>query len=137
MHIFAHVKNAAAGHEVSVDTDGAAKSLPVPARQGGAGSSVNGGEFLMLALATCFCNDLYREAARLGIAVDGVEVQASAEFEGPGLSATNVRYSARIDSPASQEEIERLLTETDAVAEVHNTLRSGRRVERVTWPPAR
>jgi len=137
MQIFAHVTNTTGTHEVSLDTAGATKSLRVPARPGGAGSSVNGGEFLMLALATCFCNDLYREAARLGIAVDGVEVQASAEFEGPGQGATNVRYSARIDSPASQEEIERLLTETDAVAEVHNTLRSGRRVERVAWPPGR
>ena len=31
----------------------------------GRGSAVNGGEFLVLALATCYCNDLYREAERL------------------------------------------------------------------------
>jgi hypothetical protein len=34
-----------------------------------------------------------------------------------------------VHSPAPAEEIERLLRETDAVAEVHNTLRTGVPVE--------
>lgn len=79
----------------------------------------------MLALATCYCNDIYREAARLGIQVDGVSVEATAEFAGVGLAATNVRYRAVIDSPAPAGDIARLLRETDGVAEVHNTLRAG------------
>ena len=86
---------------------------------------MNGGEFLMLAVATCYCNDLFREAARLGVAVSAAEVEASAEFPGVGLAATNIRYRVRIESPASPAEIAMLLRETDAVAEVHNTLRAG------------
>jgi len=85
----------------------------------------------MLALATCYCNDLFREAERLGIAVEVAEVEASAEFPGIGLAATNIRYRARIESLASQADIARLLRETDAVAEVHNTIRAGARVELV------
>lgn len=50
---------------------------------------MNGGEFLMLALATCYCNDPYREAARLNIVVENVDVEANGEFPGVGLSATN------------------------------------------------
>ena len=92
---------------------------------------MNGGEFLMLALATCYCNDLFREAARLGIVIEAAEVEASAEFPGIGLAATNLRYRARIQSPASEAEVARLLRETDAVAEVHNTIRSGVPVELV------
>ena len=87
----------------------------------------------MLALATCYCNDIYREAQRLGLEVKEVEVEASAEFSGVGLGASNVQYKARISSGASEEQIARLLQETDAVAEVQNTLRAGSSVTRVRW----
>jgi uncharacterized OsmC-like protein len=129
MLISALVQNHPTSHVATVRTGDASRSLPIPAKPNGRGSAVNGGEFLMLALATCYCNDLYREAERLGIPIDGAEVEASAEFSGIGLAATNVRYRARVHSPASAEEIERLLRETDAVAEVHNTLRAGVPVE--------
>lgn len=125
MRITAFVDNSPAAHQVAVDTDGSRQSLSVPARPYGPGSGVNGGEFLMLALATCYCNDLYREARRLGIPLEAVQVEASAEFPGVGLGATDIRYRATVRSSASQDEIARLLAETDAVAEVHNTLRAG------------
>lgn len=125
MKISAFVTSTPASHDVSVQTDATTRALPVPAKGSGRGSAVNGGEFLMLALATCYCNDLYRESERLGIPVDGVSVEASADFPGVGLAATNIRYHATITSPASADDIDRLLTETDAVAEVHNTVRAG------------
>ncbi len=83
----------------------------------------------MLALATCYGNDLYREAARLGITLRGVEVVAGADFEGIGVAATNIRYRAKVDSSATTAEINKLLRETDAVAEIQNTVRTGVRVE--------
>jgi len=125
MKISATVRNDASGHDVIVVTGDAAQQLAVPPKAGGRGSAVNGGEFLMLALATCYCNDLHREAARLGIAIDSVEVEASAEFPGIGLAATGITYRARVSSPASAREIEELLRLTDAVAEIHNTIRVG------------
>ena len=79
----------------------------------------------MLALATCYCNDLYREAEKLGVPVESVEVEASAEFPGVGLAATHIAYRAKVSSPASAADIAELLRVTDAVAEVHNTLRAG------------
>ncbi len=133
MHISALVKNARGIHDVNVATAGSTERLPIPCGKGGFGSSVNGGEFLMLALATCFCNDLYREATRLGISVDSCEVEASADFEGVGLAAKNVRYRARVASSASDADVTRLLLETDAVAEVHNTLRAGVVVRLEPW----
>lgn len=125
MLISAIVRNAGTSHEVSVSTAGTSQSLNVPPKRGGSGSAVNGGEFLMLALATCYCNDLYREAAKIGIILSSVEVHASAEFNGRGLAAENIRYTAKVDSSATEEEVRRLIAETDAVAEVHNTIRSG------------
>ena len=129
MQIAATVRNTATDHQAEVRTAAVTQSLAVPAKRSGRGSAVSGGEFLMLAVATCYCNDLFREAARLGIALDAVEVEASAEFAGIGLAASNVRYRARLESSASDAELARLLRETDAVAEVHNTLRAGVPVE--------
>lgn len=125
MKISAVVRNAASYHEVVVSTEGLEQVLAVPPKQSGQGSNVNGGEFLMLALATCYCNDLYREAARLGIPVESVEVEASAEFPGVGLAATNISYRAKVSSPSSAADIAEFLRLTDAVAEIHNTVRSG------------
>jgi organic hydroperoxide reductase OsmC/OhrA len=119
------VRNSGSRHEVAVATAGAEQSLAVPGKAAGGGSAVNGGEFLMLALATCYCNDLYREARSLGISIAGVEVEASAEFPGVGLAATNIGYRARVSSSAPAAEIEELIRRTDAVAEIHNTVRSG------------
>lgn len=133
MQISARLHHRADAHQVQVTTADRSQDLPVPGRAGG-GSAVNGGEFLMLALATCYCNDLYREAARLQMTLTEVEVQATAEFDGIGLAARDVRYRARIVSPEPPERIEQLLGETDAVAEVHNTLRRGAEVRRLPWP---
>jgi uncharacterized OsmC-like protein len=125
MQIAATVVSSAARHEVTIRTGQSTHALLVAPRKGGLGSSVSGGEFLMLALATCYCNDLYREAQRLGIPIQGAEVEASGEFPGVGLAATNIAYRAKVHSSAPPEDIQRLLLETDAVAEVHNTIRSG------------
>ena len=133
MRICARLKNAADAHDVTVTTAGAERKLAVPAKSSGLGSAVNGGELLMLALATCYCNDLYREAARLGIAVDGVEVEATADFEGIGLPASDIRYRARVASSAPKDAVAELLRRTDAVAEIHNTLRAGVTVRLEAW----
>lgn len=87
----------------------------------------------MAALATCYCNDLYREAARVGIVISGCEVVATARFGEVGLAAKSITYAAKVESQALAEEVERLLAETDRLAEVHNTLRAGCPVERVAW----
>jgi organic hydroperoxide reductase OsmC/OhrA len=133
LQIMALVENADMSHEVFVTTADTTQQLSVPTKSPGLGSSVNRGELLMLALATCFCNDIYREAARRGITVDAVEVEAEADFAGVGLAATNITYRARVASPASEAEVADLLRQTDAVAEVHNTVRSGVQVSMVPW----
>lgn len=125
MRISATVTNSPDAHEVQLRTGAAGQALRVAAKASGRGSAVNGGEFLMLALATCYCNDLFREAERLGLVLHSVEVEASAEFAGVGMAASDIRYSARVQSAASADEVARLLRETDAVAEVHNTVRAG------------
>ena len=133
MHVVARIQNNRNSHRVTVSSSGNSRTIAIPAKQAGPGSDVNGGELLMLAVATCYGNDLYREAVRMGIELRALEVIAEADFEGVGLAASNIRYRARVDSPASHSEIDRLLRETDAVAEIHNTIRAGRQVAFEPW----
>jgi organic hydroperoxide reductase OsmC/OhrA len=124
MRISAQIHNQAARHEVSLTTDDQSHALTIPPKATGFGSSANGGELLFLALATCYCNDLYREAGRLGIPVQSVDVTVEGDFAGPGDPARNVTYRARVTAQASAEAIRSLIQHTDRVAEIQNTLRS-------------
>lgn len=125
MEIRARVSNRLNHHEVQVSTNGSARSLQIPPKEAGSGSSVNGGEVLALALATCYCNDLYREAAPRGVAIHSVEVEVSAVFGGAGEPAREISYRVVIAADAPEAEVRRLAEHTDAVAEIHNTLRLG------------
>lgn len=124
--ISAQVNNSQGRHEVTVTTNENAHSIAIEPRATGFGSSANGGELLFLALATCYCNDIYREAAKRGITVKSVEVTVSGGFDNaPGSAAENVTYAARVEAEAGEAEIAELMRHTDTVAEIQNTLRQG------------
>lgn len=123
MKITARIDNDRTTHNTIVTTNGTSRSIDIPTREKGSGSGVNGGELLCLALATCFCNDIYREAAKRGMNVRRVEVDVEAEFGAEGEPGRNITYSAKIDADATDEAIRDLITHTDRVAEIHNTLR--------------
>jgi uncharacterized OsmC-like protein len=75
MRIKAHVRNSAGRHDVTLSTNEHVHSIAIPPKPAGFGSSASGGELLFLALATCYCNDIYREAAKRGIQIEGVGVE--------------------------------------------------------------
>ena len=87
MRFAAKVSNLKGEHHVDVSDGEKSTSINIAPRQSGFGSSVSGGELLMLALATCYCNDVYREAARMNIEVMAVEVECGADFNAEGASA--------------------------------------------------
>lgn len=123
MKISARVKNSEGDHQVSLQTNGSTHSLHIPPKSSGLGSSANGGELLFLALATCYCNDLYREAAKRGIELKQVEVEVEGDFAAEGESAKGVTYRAKVVSQAGEDQVRALMEHTDLVAEIHNTLR--------------
>ena len=125
MEITARLSSRAGQHSVAVATNGREQVLTIPPKSEGLGSAVNGGELLFLALATCYCNDIYREAGKLGIEVVSVHVEVRGEFGGPGDPARRIAYNAAVDAKASRDEILHLMRHTDTVAEIHNTLRAG------------
>ena len=125
MLISATVDNKYRRHQITLTTSGESHTLDVQPRASGFGSSANGGELLCLAIATCYCNDIYREAAKRGIEVIGVEVHADAEFEAEGAPAKRLWYRVMVRANAPETSIRELITHTDRVAEVQNTLRLG------------
>ncbi len=125
MRISAHVQNGQGRHQVTLRTDDRTHSLTIAPKATGSGSSVNGGELLFLALATCYCNDLYREAAKRGIRIERVEVEVQGDFGAEGEAARNVTYRAKVAAHADAEAIRALMQATDGVAEIQNTLRAG------------
>ncbi len=123
MKISARVENSKDNHQVTLQTNGNVHSIVIPPKPTGYGSSANGGELLFLALASCDCNDIYREAAKRNIKVERVEVEVNGDFSGEGKSATNVVYHAKVFADATEGEIRELMKFTDTVAEIQNTLR--------------
>jgi len=125
LKITAHIDNRAGEHHIALTTDDNVHSILIHPKPSGLGSSVNGGELLFLALATCYCNDIYREATKLNIEVARVEVEVNGDFGAPGEPAQNVTYRAQVHAKGSEAEIRALMEYTDTVAEIQNTLRVG------------
>jgi organic hydroperoxide reductase OsmC/OhrA len=123
MKISARVQNSEGQHRVTLRTNDNVHSLTIPPKPTGLGSSANGGELLFLALATCYCNDVYREAAKRGLKVEQVDVEVEGDFGAEGEPARNVTYRAKVKAQASEAEIGALMSHTDRVAEIQNTLR--------------
>ncbi len=123
MKIIAKVENSKDNHQVTLQTNDNVHSIVIPSKSTGYGSSANGGELLFLALASCYCNDIYREAAKHNIKVERVEVNVEGDFGAEGESAKNVIYRAKVFSIASEDDVRELMKFTDTVAEIQNTLR--------------
>src|SRR5258706_9041408 len=129
MKISTRVENSLGQHQVALTTNKNSHSIVIPPKTAGSGSSVNGGELLFLALATCYCNDIYREAARLQIVVQSVQVEVTGKFgDAPGSVAQDITYSAMVEAQASEQDIIALMHHTDTVAEIQHTLRQGTNV---------
>ena len=90
-----------------------------------------GAHLLHLAAAGCVLNDLYREAERLAITLDGARVSATGAFDPLDWSSTGISYRVEVAAPtAAAGEIDRLVRIVDDVAEIPRALRAGTTVRR-------
>ncbi len=124
MKISARVQSGRGTHRVFLRSNDHVHAINIPPQATGFGSSVNGGELLFLALATCYCNDVFRAAGRLNITVHSVEVEVAGEFAAEGEPNRGVTYRAKIAAKAPEAQLRDLLYEVDRIAEVHATLRA-------------
>ena len=100
-----------------------------PTAAGGAGLGFNGGQLLYLAIAACYSNDLYREAATRGITIRRVAVTVDGDFPSRGAASTPIVVDVEVAADAPQADVETLLDEVDLVAEIPRSLRDGTSVE--------
>ncbi len=91
--------------------------------EGGNDLGYSGSELLLLAIGTCFSNDIFREASRFGIKVKNVSVDVEADWSGTPVRAHHVKYSVKVEADASKEDISKLIEHTDEIAEIPNSLR--------------
>lgn len=93
-------------------------------------AAFTGAHLLHLSAGGCVLNDVYREAERLGIDVDGVLVSVHGDFDRETWASTGITYSVEVDSPAPAADVDRLLSAVEDVAEIPRALRAGTTVER-------
>jgi uncharacterized OsmC-like protein len=91
-----------------------------------------GGHLLHLAAAGCVLNDLYREAAALGIELNGARVTAAGGFDTATWQSAGIGYSVEVSSDAPADQIAHLLDVVDQVAEIPQAIRAGANVRRVS-----
>ncbi|WP_020605356.1 OsmC family protein [Spirosoma spitsbergense] len=125
MEISATIKSSFGSHEIAVHTNESVKEMHISPKPDGFGSSINGGELLLLSLATCFCNDIYREAQKRNLTLSGVEVVVKGGFGGEGEPGSDFTYTVNVTADAPKAAIDELIRYTDNIAEIHNTLRQG------------
>lgn len=94
-------------------------------------AAFTGAHLLHAAVAACVLNDLYREAASLGVQLEGVRVEAEGGFDATWVS-TGVVYRVELDSAADRASQQALLDSVDRLAEIPRALRKGTTVVRVT-----
>jgi uncharacterized OsmC-like protein len=117
------------GSSLAVGSSGARTVTIDRAKEsGGLGLGFNGGELLLLAIGGCYGNDIFREAAKRGVAVSNVQVTVNADWAGEPVRAQNVSFSVVVEADACEKEILDLIRHTDQVAEIPNSLRLGTEV---------
>jgi uncharacterized OsmC-like protein len=95
-------------------------------------TNFTGGHLLHLAAAGCVLNDLYREAAALGIELTGARVTAAGGFDPATWQSTGIDYSVEVSSDAPADQLDHLVQVVDQVAEIPRAIRVGAAVRRVS-----
>ena len=96
-----------------------------PAAAGGGGLGFNGGQLVYLAIAACWSNDLYREAATTGIELEGVEITVDGDFPARGSGSTPISLDVVVRSTAPEDRVQQLIAEVERVAEIPRAIREG------------
>jgi uncharacterized OsmC-like protein len=98
-------------------------SVDMPPAVGGNGSAPTPGVYGRAALGSCLAIAYMMQAARLGIAIQGLEVEVQADYDDCVLfdvhhdvpaGYTEVRYTVTVESDAPEKDILRVLDEADA-----------------------
>ena len=107
-----------------------------PESAGGGGLGFNGGQLFYLSIAACLSNDLYREAATLGITLTSVEITVDGDFPGRGAASTPIAVDLQVRGDAPEARLRELIAEVERVAEIPRSIREAAPIEiRATVEP--
>ena len=99
-----------------------------PTEGDGRGLGFNGGQLLNLAVAGCISNDLFREAAKLGITLSRVVVSVDSDYAGDPAVSSDIRYDVELHGDAPEKALQDLVAHVDRIAEIPNSIRNGTKV---------
>ena len=94
-----------------------------PVAAGGRALGFNGGQLLYAAIAGCYSNDMYREAATLGIALRRVRVDVDGDFPARGEPSTPITVELEVEGDAREDRLRELVELVDRIAEIPNSIR--------------
>jgi organic hydroperoxide reductase OsmC/OhrA len=100
-----------------------------PVSGGGRGLGFNGGQLMYASIAACVSNDLYREAATMGIELSRVSLTVEGEFPGRGQPSGPVTVEVELEGTASDARLDELMAVVDEVAEIPNSMRGTTPIE--------
>ncbi|HSL97932.1 MAG TPA: OsmC family protein [Candidatus Deferrimicrobiaceae bacterium] len=100
-----------------------------PVATGGRGLGFNGGQLMYASIAACVSNDLYREAATLGIILRRVALMVDGDFPARGQGSTPVTVEVDIDGEAPVERLRELVALVAEIAEIPNSMRGSTLIE--------
>jgi uncharacterized OsmC-like protein len=104
---------------------GASVVVDRPLSAGGRGFGFNGGQLLYMSIAACWCNDLYREAATLGIELSRVAVRVDGDFPARGSASSPIEVHVEVEGVAPEERLAELVRIVEDVAEIPCSIRQG------------
>ncbi len=96
-----------------------------PKGVGGDGFGYSGGQVLVLAVGTCFYNNLYYAADERGIKIISVELEVTSGWTEEPKVSSGIIISAQVEAEASPNEIEELIHHANRVSVVSNSVRQG------------
>lgn len=115
------------GLRCAVDAGGFPITVDEPTSvPGGTGRGPQPTELLLAAVSSCFTLAVAHSAAKRGIDLRGLRVDATGTYDGPRFVA--IRITVHADAPRG-EELARLITAAERVCYVTNTLRLGPEIE--------
>jgi organic hydroperoxide reductase OsmC/OhrA len=117
------------GMRCSVDAGGFPITVDEPPEAGGTGLGPQPTELLLGAIASCFTLALAYTAAKRGVELRGLHVDATGTYDGPRFSA--LRIDVRAETPTGPD-LDRLATAAARVCYVTNTLRTSPPIEITT-----
>ena len=100
-----------------------------PVAAGGRGLGFNGGQLMYASIAACVSNDLYREAATMGIRLTRVAITVDGDFPARGQPSTPITVEVELEGDADNPRLDELLRLVDGIAEIPNSIRGTTPIE--------